>query len=130
MIALVQFHVFPGFQVSWSPSAGTAAAAVLAAGALPSTAPPLLASACCRSDEEISDQEADPTNCYWVIFQPGVSKSSLQCGHRDACDGLMERVTKGRDKVITLVAAELPVGSRSCLQQKHIPGLGVALSAT
>lgn len=116
--------------MSWPQSAGTAAAAVPAAGALSGTAPPLLVSPCCRSDEEISDPEVDPANCYWVIFQPGVSKSSLQCGHRDGCDGLMERVTKGRDKLIMLVAAELPAGSRSCLQQKHIPGLGLAPYAT
>lgn len=97
--------------------------------ARPSLTFPLLASPCGRSDEEISDQEIDPTNCYWVIFQPGVSKSSLQCGHSDACDSVTERVTKGRDEVVTLLAEELPAGSRSRLKQKHTPGLGLALSA-
>ena len=83
----------------------------------PSLAFPLLASSRGRSDQETSDQEADPNRLFRGYFSTrGVSQSSSQCSYRDAYDSTMERVAQGRDKVVMLVAAELPAGSRSCLK--------------
>lgn len=83
----------------------------------PSLAVPLLTSPRGRSDQEISDQKVDPDRLFLGYFSTrGVSQSSSQCGHRDAYDSVTERVAQGRDKVVTLVAAEQPAGSGSHLK--------------
>jgi len=108
---------FTGFWVSAECSCSSRPCCRKPSQGWPSLAFPLLANPCSRSDREISVQEADPNRLFLGYFSTrGVSQSSSQGGRRDAYDSATERVAQGRDKVVTLVAAELPAGSRCHLK--------------
>lgn len=100
---------------------GAPAAADPTVGALPRLAGPPSPSLCLHlhvADQirEFQTKKLTPTDCSWVIFQPGEFPNPVRSVTTGMPATVWQRVAQGRDKVVTLVGAELPAGLRSRLK--------------